>query len=95
MILIVFVIVSFEKSSFSIDLLFLFDEILKKRSFKGSFDLLKGLLQDPYIELRLYSSIARFGDSDISHDTVTEIALKLDKLILRCVRTYSHQNKET
>ena len=78
-----FVIVSFEKSSFSIDLLFLFDEVLK------------GLLQDPYIELRLYSSIARFGDSDISHDTVTEIALKLDKLILRCVLTYSHQNKET
>ena len=61
LILIVFVIVNFEISSFPVDLLFLFEEVLS------------GLLHWPYKEPSLYSSIARFGDSEISHDNVTEM----------------------
>ena len=57
------VIVNFEISSFPVDLLLLFEEV---RS---------GLLHWPYKEPSLYSSIARFGDSEISHDKVTEMKL--------------------
>ena len=59
--LIVFFIVSFGISSgtFPVDLLFLFDEVLS------------GSLHEPYKVPSLYSSTARFGDREISHDRVT------------------------
>ena len=63
MILIVLVIVNFEISSLPVDLLFLFEEVLS------------GLLHWPYKEPSLYSSIARFGDSEISHDKVVVLPM--------------------
>ena len=74
------VIVNFAISSFPVDLLLLFEEV---RS---------GLLHWPYKEPSLYSSIARFGDSEISHDKVTEMEFSIRMILIMI--TYSHQNKE-